>query len=261
MLMLTHTWILKKFLGPDFHNHLDLYIYNICPDLLPIHKCITSEFTHGIPRLTHYPPEHKKAAYVLFHLLVDDLAHHGQISTEPIRCFNPDSQGYAYLRGQTLIKPIMDFHHQIGTDISYSKAAYRAHMIIELAFDLRLNQEREQEKLFELFSEAVYHTADKKMDELCMTIDWFFGAKTADIRQALEKGLSSHILDNMKHRLNIEGRTGFYIDRFGLNREDDLVWSGVRTLLLEGMQLVSDYEAFLHPTLNAIRSSGFSRFL
>jgi len=261
MLMLTHTWILKEFLGSDFRDHLDLYIYNICPDLLPIHKCITSEYTHGIPRIYQYPPEYKKAAFVLFHLLVDDIAHHGRISTEPIRCFNPDSQGYAYLRGQTLIKPIMDFYNRIGLEINYSKAAYRAHMIIELTFDLRLNQEREQEKLFELFSEAVYHTADKKMDELCTTLDWIFGLDTVKIRQALEKGLSSHTLDKMKHLLNIEGRIGFYIDRFGLNRKDDPTWAGTRTLLLQGMQLVSDYDAFLHPTLNAIRNSGFSSSL
>jgi len=257
MLMMTHTWILKEFLGSDFRDHLDLYIYNICPDLLPIHRDITSEITHGIPRIYSYPPEHQKAAFVLFHLLVDDMAHHGRINAEPVRGFNPDSQGYAYIRGQTLIGPIIDFYHRIGMEIDYRKAAYRAHMIIEMTFDLQMIQEIGQQKLFELFCEAVDHTANEKMDELCTTLDWLFRIETATIRQALEKGLSSRTLDRMKSLLNIEGRIGFYIDRFGLDRGDDPTWEGTRMLLLQGMRLVSDYDAFLHPTLNAIKISGF----
>ncbi len=258
MLMMTHTWILKEFLGSDFRESLDLYVYNVCPDLLPIHKCISSEFTHGIPRKYSYPPEHQKAAFVLFHLLVDDMAHHGQINSEPVLCFKPDSQGYAYLLGKSLIEPIMKFHQRIGMEIDYRRAAYCAHMIIELTFDLRLIQEMGQIKLYELFSEAVEHTLDKKMDELCTTLDWFFGMETASIRQALEKGLSARTLERMKSLRNIEGRIGFYIDRFGLDCEDDATWKGTRALLLEGMQLVGDFEAFLNPTLHAIRNSGFT---
>jgi len=261
MLMMTHTWILKEFLGSDFRDSLDLYVYNVCPDLLPIHKCITSEFTHGIPRRYSYPPQHQKAAFVLFHLLVDDMAHHGQINAEPTCGFNPDSQGYAYLRGQPLIEPIMEFHQRIGMEIDYSKAAYRAHMIIELTFDLRLIQETGHLKLYELFSDAVEHTVENKMDELCTTLDWLFGMETVPIRQALEKGLSSRTLDRMKSLRNIEGRIGFYIDRFGLDRGDDETWKGTRALLLQGMQQVRDHDAFLYPTLHAIKNSGFPCFL
>jgi len=181
MLMMTHTWILKEFLGSDFRDSLDLYVYNVCPDLLPIHKCITSEFTHGI------------------------------------------SRRYSY--------------------------------------DLRLIQETGQMKLYELFSEAVEHTVEKKMDELCTTLDWLFGMETVPIRQALEKGLSSRTLDRMKSLRNIEGRIGFYIDRFGLDRGDDETWKGTRALLLQGMQQVRDHDAFLYPTLHAIKNSGFPCFL
>lgn len=261
MFMMTHTWILKEFLGSDFRNSLDLYVYNICPDLLPIHQCITSEFTHGIPRRYAYPPEHQKAAFILFHLLVDDMAHHGQINDDPVCCFNPDSQGYAYLRGQTLIEPILEFHQRVGMEIDYCQAAYRAHMIIELTFDLQIIQETRQMNLYDLFSEAVEHTVDNKMDELCTTLDWFFGMETAAIRQALEKGLSSRTLERIKSLRNIEGRIGFYIDRFGLDRGDDDTWEGTRRLLLQGMQLVGDHGAFLHPTLQAIKNSGFPSLL
>lgn len=258
MFMLTHTWILKNFLGLDFRNNLDFYIYNICPDLLPIHNCITSEFTHGIPRISHYPPEHRKAAFVLFHLLVDDIAHHGHINIEPVSGFNPDSKGYAYLRGQTLISPIIDFHRGIGMEINYNKAVYIAHTIIELSFDLRLSQDIGQGELFDLFNDAINHTLEKKMDELCGTLFWLFGIEAVKIRHTIEKGLNSFAFDRMKRLQNIEGRIEFYINRFGLDIEDDYIWQGVRTLLLKGLQLIGNNDDFLYPTLEAIKSSGFS---
>lgn len=261
MFMMTHTWILKEFLGSNFRESLDLYVYNVCPDLLPIQKGITAEFTHGIPRRFFYPPQHQKAAYVLFHLLVDDMAHHGQIHTDPVCGFNPNSQGYAYRRGQSLIEPILEFQQRMGMDVDRRTAAYRAHTIIELTFDLRLVQEAGEVRLYELFSEAVDHTVDKKMDELCETLDWFFGVEAAVIRQALEKGLSSGTLERIKSLKDIEGRIGFYIDRFGLDRDNDAAWEGTRTLLLQAMRLVDDFDAFLSPTLCAIKNSSIPCFL
>jgi hypothetical protein len=143
-------------------------------------------------------------------------------------------------------------------EINYNKAVYLAHAIIELSFDLRLSQEIGQEELFELFSDAVNHTLEKKMDELCATLYWLFDIESVKIRQALEKGLSLLALDRIKRLQNIEGRIEFCINRFGLDIEDDLIWKGTRTLLLKGMQLVGDNDAFLFPTLEAIKSSGFS---
>jgi len=112
-----------------------------------------------------------------------------------------------------------------------------------------------------LFSEAVDHTVDQKMDELCETLDWFFGVETAVIRQALEKGLSSGTLERIKSLKDIEGRIGFYIDRFGLDRNDDDAWEGTRALLLQAMHLVDDIDAFLSPTLCAIKNSSIPCFL
>ena len=75
--MLTHTWILREFLGGDYISKQglsDLYIYNILPDVLPLHEHITAEITHRSTGKTSPPAEFIKARYIYFHLLTDDFA-------------------------------------------------------------------------------------------------------------------------------------------------------------------------------------------
>jgi len=81
MLMLTHTYLLQKVLGSaDMENkNLDVYVYNIVPDLLTIHPQISSSQTHSIKRTLQIPSGYPRSSYVMFHLLVDDLAHYGYI--------------------------------------------------------------------------------------------------------------------------------------------------------------------------------------
>ena len=57
MLILTHTYLLQKVLGEaDIKtNDLDIYIYNIAPDLLTIHPDINSDKTHNIKRFAEIP--------------------------------------------------------------------------------------------------------------------------------------------------------------------------------------------------------------
>ena len=138
MLMLTHTYLLQRILGETSFdgNDLDAYVYNIVPDLLTIHPDISSQLTHKIKRLLHVPAGYQKAAYIMFHLLIDDLSHYGSIRTANINEFNPDAQGYSYITGKPLIPAIMNLHKSINNEISFNEAAYRSHLIIEMIYDL-----------------------------------------------------------------------------------------------------------------------------
>lgn len=96
MLLLAHTWILKEFLALDPRKcrDPDIYIHNLSPDILTIHEAIKPVTTHGISRFRNFPSRYKKAAFVQFHLLVDDMAHYGEITDDLNNVFNPDSGGY-----------------------------------------------------------------------------------------------------------------------------------------------------------------------
>ena len=263
MLLLTHTWILKEFLGASqlCSEVLDLFAYNASPDLLPIHTQITADITHGVPRSCHIPPEYRKAAFAQFHLLVDDIAHHGRILEKPIRAFNPHSEGYTYIKGRPLMRPIADFHKSIGREINVNDAAYQAHMIFEMAFDLTLYRQMGNGDLIRLFCNALNHTVANSILEFSSSLGWLFSVKEETIREAIDWGKDACTFDRMTHFMNSEDRIGLYIDKFGLDREDKKIWEGVESLMTQGLDLVGDYEDFLPSTMEAIKDSGFTSFL
>ena len=253
--MLTHTWILKEFLGTDrlSRDVLDMFVYNVSPDILSIHGTITSDMTHGIPRFRPLPRQYKKAAFVHFHLLVDDIAHHGKISRTAVRGFNPNSDGYTYVKGRPLVRPIMDFYKSIGKEIGYSRAAYQSHMIIEMTFDLVLHQARGNGELIPLFCEALEYTVQNRLREFSETNAWLFGIGEEIIDEAIRQGRDACSMDRMGRFMDMEGRIGLCIDKFGLDRNDDSTWRGMKNLIASGMALVADYEDFLYPAMREIK--------
>ena len=259
MLMITHTWVLKEFLGAGGLNedNLDLFTYNIVPDILCFHKTITPELTHGISRFRILPSVHKKASFVHFHLLTDDIAHYGKIGNRLGNDFIPDSDGYSYVKGRQLIQPVHDFHKSIGNELSYSQTAYRAHIIIEMAFDLLLYEKHEARDMVNLFYEALNHTVDYKISGFSRTLEWLYGIERAVIIEAMQQGLTACTLERINSFMNMEGRICLYIDKFGLDKNDDHTRTGIRDLMLQGMALISDYKEFIYPTFQAIRDSGF----
>jgi len=259
MLLITHTWILKEFLGscPISHSILDLYAYNASPDLLPIHKEITAEHTHGIPRFCPLPANCEKAAFAQFHLLVDDISHHGRIERNPVRGFNPDSEGYTYVTGRSLMEPLTALLRNIGQQISYNELAYRSHMIIEMAFDMALYRKMGNEDLLGLFADALNFTIDHKISEFSHTLGWLYGISDQTIRESIDWGKDACTLERMHRFMSEEGRIGLFMDKFGLDRNNPYIWSTLGELMEEGLYLVRDYEAFLQPTLKAILEAGF----
>jgi hypothetical protein len=262
MLMMTHTWLLRNFTGGAelIRNHPDLLIYNICPDLLPIHKDITAEDTHGIPRHRLLPAKYRKNAFVLFHLMVDDISHHGEITSQPVMEFNPESNGYTYLKGKPLVQPLLDIYEKQGTPISNAHAAYRSHMIIEMTFDLALHLERlgESEKLLTLLSEAMSYTVKEKLAEFSENIAWLYGIPVESVEEALREGAAVYTLNRIRRFMTIEGRIQLFASKYGIPRDNAQAIAGLTDVMNQGMELVKDYGDFLEPTLAAIRRVGFN---
>lgn len=84
MFMLTHTYFLQKVLETAGKKNIDLdvYVYNIAPDLLTNDPRISPDKTHKVQRSLQIPERYSKSAYVIFHLLVDDLSHYGYICSD-----------------------------------------------------------------------------------------------------------------------------------------------------------------------------------
>ncbi len=261
MLMLTHTYLLQKVLGAsDIKNKsLDVYIYNITPDLLTIHPDINSTKTHNIKRFTQIPVKYPQAAYVMFHLLVDDLAHHGSICLDYKEEFNPESQGYCYIKGKPLINAILDLHKLIKNEISYNEAAYRSHLIIEIIYDLVILDEIKAFETISLLAQAIIYTVDNKLDEFASTIGWLYDIGEKDVRQVMKDACFYLTKERMNSIMNIEGRIRLYSDKFGLKNKDKLFYEGIKKIFLKAKDLLEldEKELFLRQTAKTIKDYGW----
>jgi hypothetical protein len=259
MLMLTHTYLLQNILGiAGIKNHdSDVFVYNIVPDLLTIHPDISSRQTHIIKRLWQIPPLYPKAAYIMFHLLVDDLAHYGLISPGIPEEFSPDSQGYSYLKGKPLINPLLDFQKNINKEISYNEAAYRSHLVVEMTYDLVIIDHLHNNQTIELLVEAVFNTAKYKMAEFVATINWLYGLGEEEIREVMKRACSYITKERLQKIMNIEGRIRLYADKFGLQKDDSLCCDGMKNIFLQARELLDDNEIFLRETAEAVKKHGW----
>ena len=258
MLMLTHNWILRMFLGARLARDAepDLFVYNVAPDILTVHDDIRAEMTHKIARFRPLPKEHRKAACVQFHLLVDDIAHHGRLCREATAGINPLSAGYAYRKGRPLVEPIMDFHRRMGRPVSSDEAAYCSHILIEIAVDQLLEDEIQQE-LSRQFVTALSYTVEAKIEDFCSTSSWLYGIRPEIIADALKKGKDKYDAGGDENFSSLSGRMALYIDKFRLDKTDHSTWSGLRNLLDQAMSVANDYEEFLITAVKMISKSDF----
>ncbi len=259
MLLLAHTWILREFLAQNAQvcRHPDIFIHNLSPDILTIHETINPATTHGIARFRSIPSPYKKAAFVQFHLLVDDMAHYGEITENLQGVFNPDSQGYCYLKGKALIEPIRNFYQCLGEEISYHNAVYQSHIIIEMAFDRMLRRRAGNNELGDFFLEAFKYTFDYKINEFSETQAWLFDIKKETIMEAVRQAWDACTSPLKGRFMSNEDHAGLYMEKFCLDGKDKTTRKGVVALLNQAEHLVPDYERFLVATIAAVKRTGF----
>ena len=260
MLMLTHTYLLQKVLGSaDTKNkNLDVYVYNIVPDLLTIHPEISSSKTHSIKRTLQIPADYPRSAYVMFHLLVDDLAHYGYICQDCKEEFDPHSQGYSYTKGKPLINSILKLYNTIQKEISYNEAAYRSHLIIEMIYDLVILNQINSLKTVDLLAAAIDFTAKNKIDEFTATVNQLYDVGESKIKEVMKEASFYITKERMERIMNIEGRVRLYTNKFDLKSNDQLFYEGVKNIFLQARDLIDDDdELFLQETAQTIKNYGW----
>lgn len=256
--MLTHTYLLQQIMGAlnIKHSDPDIYIYNIAPDLLTIHPDINSNQTHSIKRFIQAPPDHQRTAYIMFHLLVDDLAHYGNLSLQCQEGFDPHSSGYTYIKGRHLIDSILELHKIINKDISYNDAAYRSHLIIEMIYDLVILSHIHSDGSIELLVDAIHFTLDKRENEFCEDIAWLYGIEKNHVREVLKNAASYLTKERMERIMNIEGRINLFTDKFGLRNDNLMFAEAIQSLFQDALNSIEN-EEFLQQTATTIRNYGW----
>lgn len=256
MLMLTHTWILREFLGGDYisrQNLSDLYIYNILPDLLPLHETITAEITHRPTAKTDPPREFTKSRYIYFHLLTDDFAHFGEGESRP-GIFDPDSRGYAYVMGKEIGAGLRRIYEAADHDVGPAEAAYRSHVLIEMAFDLALYEG--ERRLMDLLAEAMNFTLAARLQELSRSAGWFYGIDERIIENTMNRAWFLGNADRLKSTMNVGGRVGLFLKKFRDELDGNSI-TELENLFRKGMDLTENKVAFLKDVSGMLERSGF----
>lgn len=258
MLMLTHTFLLQQIMDVSNikNSDPDIYIYNIAPDLLTLHPDINANQTHFIDRFIQAPPDHKRTAYIMFHLLVDDLAHYGKISLQCREGFDPNSAGYTYVKGRHLIESIVELHKIIGRDISYNEAAYRSHLIIEMIYDLVILSHINADGSIELLEDAIHFTLDHRCDEFCGNISWLYNIEKDHARDVLKNAVTYITKERIERIMNIEGRIRLFTDKFGLRNDSAVFADAIATLFQDALHSIEN-EEFLRDTAVTIKNCGW----
>ncbi len=259
MLMLTHTYLLQKTIKASSITHIDpdIYIYNIAPDLLTIHPDISAVQTHTIDRFVDAPADHARCAYIMFHLLVDDLAHYGKIS---MACrkdgFDPEASGFSYIKGRPLIDDLIALHKIIPRDITYNEAAYRSHLIIEMIYDLVILARLREYGSMELLEEAIQFVRNRREEEFCAEVAWLYGFDKDSVRDVLKQAVSYITRDRMEKIMNIEGRIRLFTDKFGLRNDSTIFREAIETLFSEAIQSIGQ-DDFIAKTGLSVKETGW----
>lgn len=263
MFMLTHTYFLQKVLEQMNVKDVeqDIYVYNIAPDLLTIHPRITPAQTHFMQRSLKIPAQYPKSMYVIFHLLVDDLSHHGHICSGCQEEFSLNAQGYSYVKGSSLIEAIMGLHKTIDKEITYGEAVYQSHLIIEMIYDLVIAHHINTFHTVDVLVEAIQYTFEKKMNEFIETMKWLYELDESEISDVMKNALFFITREGMNNIMSIEGRMNLYRDKFGLKNNQPLFDENLKKLFQRAMDLIDDDEQFFRETVQAVKYYNNFKFI
>lgn len=253
--MLTHTYFLQKILKSAGLQNIepDIYVYNVAPDLLAIHPGISPARTHNVQRSLKAPGQYPKSDYVMYHLLIDDLSHHGYICSGYQEEFNINSRGYSYIKGNHLVKSIMSVYESIDKDISLKDAVYQSHLIIEMIYDLVILKHINDYSTIDILVEAVQYTVDQKMSEFVATMNWLYGLEEKEIVEVMKSALLFITRESMASIMNMEGRINLYKEKFGLRSDKKLFDDGLKNLFQRAVELIDDDELFFMDTVKVIK--------
>ena len=189
----------------------------------------------------------------MYHLLIDDLSHHGYICSGYQEEFNIHSRGYSYIKGNHLVNAIMSVYKSIDKDISVSDAVYQSHLIIEMIYDLVILKHIRAYGTIDILVEAIQFTVERKMDEFVSTMHWLYGLQEKEIIEVMKSALFFITRESMVSIMNMEGRMNLYKDKFGLRSDQKLFDDGLKDLFQRAVELIDDDELFYKDTVKVIK--------
>lgn len=256
MLTNCHTLILRRLLGhretpPE--EELDLYVYNVSPDSLPLSQEFRARETHVFAppagALTRYP----KLVWVKCHIVVDNFCHYGTREKAASGLEPHEKKGYTYCRGAGLIPLVRDFAREMGQDLDLRSAHYLAHVLVEIAVDYCIYRDDRSVPL--IMSGMRTGMTDEQRREFVEGIALLYGCEPAKVERS--QGAPARFYGSMYgiDSLYLDGRTKIILRKLRLPYSEENT-ARARELILAAAERTGDYEEFVEGAVAALADRG-----
>lgn len=255
MLTNVHTIVLKRLLGDAAsEDALDLYAYNLAPDALPMHPSISPSITHQV----NFTPEamalFPKLFYVKLHLLVDNLGHYDQLVKPKSLDGNSGKQGYGYQKGVLFTQEVQGLMTEVGKAISPQQALYGAHVLVEMALDLRVFDEaKELPSLLHQIEEGI---SEEQWRQYSLALGWLYHLSPEVVNEARKAPRKFYEPFGDYRNKYFHGRARLFMRKFKLPAEPPVIQK-VESLFLQVGEALGDFLPHTLPTWVAkLRAEG-----
>lgn len=240
MLTNVHNWVLRELMRRKGKEDKDLsiYLYNIAPDSLPMHKDIRAELTHKITLSKELLKKHPKLIFVKYHLMVDNLGHYGLLTCPKDINNNFEKEGYAYIKGRSLLEEVKKFYQEEGEKIDENSALYLAHTVIEIALDLKLSEENKS--ITSLFFAMQGSLTLNALEEYCQSLAELYNLRPDIIKEAREAPLKFYGEPKSKENFFLDKRVKLILRKSKREFSKENIESAKR-LVIKGERLLTDY--------------------
>jgi hypothetical protein len=250
MLTNVHTWILRELIKKKkIEDSLDIYLYNIAPDSLPMHKEISPQLTHNIKLGDEILSKYPKLVYVKYHIMVDNIGHYGDIKCPKDIDDNFQKNGYAYIKGRNLINKIKDFYNEFNEEISDNDALYMAHIVVEISLDLKLSID--DKSIAELFFLAGASLLSSDLNEYCNSLAELYNLKPNTILESRMAPVSFYGKFDAKENFFLNKRVRLILRK----AKKDFTKQNIekaKKIVVDCLNLLDDYKNFLDDCVKKI---------
>ncbi len=251
MLTNVHNYVLREVLREKKQNINDIsvYLYNIAPDALPLHKNISANITHKTEISPSLLEKYPQLIYIKYHLLVDNLGHYNDIILTNDTQDNFDKKGYAYLKGREVLPYLKQSSLTTNTEITDNDMLYLSHIIVEIALDYKVYQY--DNSIARSFFETTTATDEKILKEYYAALSELYKVDMSMIKQSREEPAKFYQGATTADDFFLNRRSYLLLRKLKKDFTEDNIKHSVE-LVKKAISYLNDYQDFLTFCINRI---------
>lgn len=251
MLTNVHNYILQEVLKKKKQNvdDISIYLYNVAPDALPLHKDISVDTTHKQDIPSYLLEKYPKLIYIKYHLLVDNLGHYNDINIVSSTRDNFAKCGYTYTKGKEIYPLVKKSNLVDKNRFSDNDIIYISHIIVEIATDYKLFQDNKS--IANVFFEMAKITDKEILNEYYNALSELYKIDVNTIKQSRDEPMKFYKTFTSPDDFFLNKRSYLILRKLNKDFSDENVKEAVELIKI-AQKHIDDYQSFLEFCVNRI---------